>query len=70
MTDAPEKVKVENKSGLAVWVPGGEVEPGKPVTRPRSEQLDELMKAKVLVEYEEPKADDDPKKASSGKGDK
>jgi hypothetical protein len=63
VSDTPEKVKVENHSGVPVWVPGGEVEPGKPATRPRSEQLDELMKAKVLTEYVEP----DPDEKSSAK---
>lgn len=51
---ASEKLRVENTSDAAVWVPGGEIEPGKTVTRPESEQLAELLKSKVLVEASEP----------------
>lgn len=62
-----EKVKVENVSDAPVWIPGGEVEPGQTRVRPDSEQLQELVKGKVLAvvdDEDEKKADE---KSSGGK---
>ncbi len=50
MTD---KLRVENATDLPIWVPGGELEPGKTVSRPESEQLRDLLKSKAVREVSE-----------------